>query len=129
MHCLDNEVKPKSADHPGDWKPLIFLLTDGEPTDEWRGPVRDFRNRSSAKPANLIAIGCGPNVNTNTLREISETVVLMQDMTPERIRALFQWISQSAKVASKSASTQATAGAAAAGATLPPPPPGIQIAL
>lgn len=127
--CLDREVQPKSSDHPGDWKPLIFLMTDGEPTDEWEGPARDFKNRTATRPANLIAIGCGPHVNTSTLRQLSETVLMMQDMSPEKIKALFQWISQSAKVASRSASQQAATGAASGGADLPPPPPGIQIAL
>jgi len=127
--CLENDVKPKSEDHPGDWKPLIFLMTDGEPTDSWEEPAEQFKRRFSSKAANLIAIGCGPSVNTNTLRRISETVLMMHDMTPERIKALFQWMSQSAKVASKSASLQATSGQEGGGATLPPPPAGIQIAL
>ena len=127
--CLGRDIQPKSPDHPGDWKPLIFLMTDGEPTDEWRGPAGDFRNRSAQKVANLVAVGCGPSVNRSTLKELSETVLLMQDVTPERIRELFRWISQSARVASKSASLQAAAGAAEGGATLPPPPPGIEIAL
>lgn len=127
--CLDREVQPKSANHPGDWKPLIFLMTDGEPTDEWQGPAQDFKNRTVSRPANLIAIGCGPYVNTNTLRQLTESVLLMQDMSPEKIKSLFQWISQSAKVASKSASQQATGGTAGSGANLPPPPPGFQIAL
>ena len=71
--CLDREVHPKSATHPGDWKPLIFLMTDGEPTDDWQGPSLDFKRRKAYRPANLIAIGCGPHVNTSTLRQLTET--------------------------------------------------------
>lgn len=127
--CLERDVKPKSLDHPGDWKPLIFLMTDGEPTDSWEGPVETFRSRATSRSANLIAIGCGPNVNVDIIKRLSPTVLMMHDMTPERIKALFEWISQSAKVASKSANNQATAGAETGGAQLPPPPAGIQIAL
>jgi uncharacterized protein YegL len=127
--CLDSDVKPKSCDHPGDWKPLVFLMTDGDPTDDWRSSLTDFRNRTAQRPANLIPIGCGPNVKTSILRELSEQVLMMQDMSPEKIKALFQWISQSAKVASKSAGLQAAAGKTEGGADLPPPPPGIRIAL
>ncbi len=127
--CLDSDVQPKSADHPGDWKPLIFLMTDGEPTDAWEGPAEEFRARASQRKANLITVGCGPHVNTNTLKTLCDTVLMMQDMSPEKIKALFEWISQSAKVASKSAGLQAESGEESGGAELPPPPAGIQIAL
>lgn len=126
--CLDRDLKPKSGDHPGDWKPLIFLMTDGDPTDEWQGPARDFKKRTRSKPANLIAIGCGHNVKIAVLRECTETVLKMEDMSPERIKDLFKWISQSAQTASKAAG-QAPSGAEGTGATLPPPPAGINIAL
>ncbi len=60
--CLDSEVQAKSANHAGDWKPLVFLMTDGEPTDEWRADSEAFKRRQKARPANLIVIGCGPAV-------------------------------------------------------------------
>jgi len=127
--CLETDVKPKSPDHPGDWKPLIFLMTDGEPTDEWEGPAENFKARTAKKSASLIGIGCGPNANIRTLETISQTVLMMHDLTPERIKALFEWISQSAKVASKSAGLQAATGNEAGEAVLPPPPSGITIQL
>jgi len=127
--CLERDIRPKSADHPGDWKPLIFLMTDGEPTDSWEGPAENFKNRAATRSANLISIGCGPNANTSTLRSLSATVLMMQDMTPEKIKSLFEWISQSAKVASKSASQQAAMGESGGAAQLPPPPAGISIEL
>lgn len=128
---LDADVKEKDANHPGDWKPLIFLMTDGEPTDDWRSSLAAFRARRTRRPANLIAIGCGPAVNSATLREITESVMMMQDLSPEKFKALFSWISQSARIASKSASQQATGAApqAGAGTQLPPPPPGFVIGL
>jgi len=128
-HCLERDVRPKSSDHPGDWKPLIFLMTDGEPTDSWEGPADNFRNRAANRSANLISIGCGTSVNTSTLKRLSATVLMMQDMGPENFKALFEWISQSAKVASKSASQQAAMGEQGGAAQLPPPPAGISIEL
>jgi uncharacterized protein YegL len=127
--CLEQDVKPKGPDHPGDWKPLIFLMTDGEPTDAWEGPAENLRSRPTTRAANLITIGCGPNVNVSTLKQLSKTVIMMQEMTPERIKALFEWISQSAKVASKEAGLQAAAGEESAAAHLPPPPGTLTIEL
>jgi uncharacterized protein YegL len=123
--CFDKDLRPKAADHPGDWKPLVFLLTDGEPTDkDWRAEAEQFKKRQTSLPANLIAVACGPQANVSVLKELTEMVVLMQDIGPESFRKLFQWVSQSVKVASKAAGQPA-----AAGPQLPTPPPGFTIAL
>ncbi len=126
--CLDSDVQPKRGDHPGDWKPLIFLMIGGEPTDSWERPAEEFKEHAARRRANLITIGCGPNVSTSTLRKVTPTVLIMQDMSPENIKALFSWISQSAKVAAKSALLQAETGEESGGAQLPPIPGCIQIA-
>jgi uncharacterized protein YegL len=105
--AFDTELHEKSSEHPGDWKPLVFILTDGEPNDEWREPARRLRERDRLKTANIIAIGCGPDVNTAILTEVvgdKRNVVLMPEMTPEYLRNCMKWISQSVKLASKSAS-------------------------
>src|SRR5271157_971523 len=31
--CVDREVRRSTPTQKGDWKPLIFLMTDGQPTD------------------------------------------------------------------------------------------------
>lgn len=128
--CVDRDVQEKGPASPGDWKPMVFLMTDGEPTDRWRPELASLKSRQQRKPCNLIAIGCGPQVNVAILKEVSEMTILMPDLSPEKFRTLFQWISQSVKVASKAASQQAVGGAGTGGgAQLPPPPAGFQIAL
>lgn len=124
---IDRDVQEKSDNHPGDWKPLIFLMTDGQPTDStWSQDAATFSNRQKSRPANVVAIGCGGNIDQAVLKTITPMVLLMPDMSPEKFRSLFAWMSQSAKVASRSASQQAAAGQ---NAQLPPPPQGFNIAL
>lgn len=128
---IDADVKPKGADHPGDWKPLVFLFTDGAPTDAWKPALEAFKRRQQLKPANIYAIGCGPGVATNVLREITENVMVAPDLTGENITSLFKWISQSATTASRLVSNRAAQGGAPAAApvgTMPPAPPGFQVA-
>jgi uncharacterized protein YegL len=123
--CFDRDLRPKAADHPGDYKPLVFLMTDGEPTDAgWRNDAQWFQQRQTSRPANLIAVGCGPHANLAMLKELTGMVLDMPDVSPESFRKLFQWVSQSVKVASKVAGLPA-----AAGPQLPAPPPGFTIAL
>lgn len=124
--ALDREIIANSPERKGDFKPLMFLFTDGEPTDEWESYARAIKSRGHKKLANIIALGCSDNVNTETLKAITDTVLLMRDATPDAIGQFFRWVSQSVKTASVSA---AGAGSGEGAATLPPPPAVIQVAL
>jgi len=124
--ALDREIVPNQPGQKGDYKPLVFLMTDGHPADEWRAEAQALKNRTRHKLANIIALGCGPYVNRDVLKQITETVLLMQDVTVENMRAFFQWVSASVQVASVSVGG---AGVGEAQANLPPPPPGIQVVL
>lgn len=33
---IDREVGKSTAEMKGDWKPLVFIMTDGMPTDSWQ---------------------------------------------------------------------------------------------
>jgi uncharacterized protein YegL len=63
--CLETEVKKSSPTQKGDYKPLVFVMTDGEPTDAWEGPAQEIKKKAG-KLANIVAVGCGPHVNTAT---------------------------------------------------------------
>jgi uncharacterized protein YegL len=118
---IDHTVaQRRSAEVAGDWKPLLFLFTDGEPTDDYRTPAKALRSRTERKMANFVAIGCGPNVNTATLRELSEVVLLMRDASPGSFASMMAWISQSLVKASAAVAGGALPGQAVGLAPLPP---------
>jgi len=116
---IDKEVRKTTPSQKGDWKPLIFLMTDGEPTDSWERPADNIKNR---RPGNIIACGAGSGVNVNTLKRITETVVMMQNYSPDTFKAFFKWVSASVTTASQKVATKGDAPI-----DLPPPPPQIQI--
>jgi uncharacterized protein YegL len=70
---IDRDILLPSSgqSHTGDYKPLVFIFTDGDPTDDWRPPAQALKQRTVAKMANIIAVGCGPNVNMANLKEIT----------------------------------------------------------
>ncbi|BCM92274.1 hypothetical protein IAD21_04153 [Abditibacteriota bacterium] len=109
--CIANEVRPHSAQAKGDWKPLVFLLTDGEPTDEWREEARKLKEptASGGKRLNIIAIGCGEDANPLVLNEIGDSVLMMGEGELD-FRAAFQWISSSLSVSSQQLATPSSAG-------------------
>ena len=47
-NCIDNEVAKTTAETKGDWKPLVFIMTDGIPTDDWQSGLREFQKRKTA---------------------------------------------------------------------------------
>ena len=61
--------------HKGDYRPLVFLLTYGQPTDDYRPAATAIRAANNPKIANIYAIGCGPDVDTGMLREITDIVL------------------------------------------------------
>jgi len=121
LDVFDRELVRTTAEVKGDWRPLVFILSDGAPTDtEWPMYAQQLRER---RPANIIAVACGDQADTQVLKQVTESVIQMQDMSPDAFKAFFRFVSASVK------QTSAKVGALGdgAGITLPPPPPGITI--
>lgn len=123
---LSRDIISNSPNRKGDYKPLVFLMTDGMPTDNWEQEADAIKNRTKQKVATIIALGCGGGVKQDTLKRITEVVLMMDSVTPDQITQFFKWVSQSVSTASVSAQA---AGAGEAQANLPPPPAGIQVVL
>lgn len=121
LDVFDRELTRTTADTKGDWRPLVFILSDGAPTDvDWPMYAQQLRER---RPANIIAVACGDQADTAVLKQVTESVIQMQDMSPDAFRAFFRFVSASVKQTSAKVGTLADG----AGLTLPPPPPGITI--
>ncbi len=103
---IDKNQRPKSEDYAGDYKPLAFFFTDGEPNpgDPWREALTAL-NESKGKRPQLVAIGAGPAVKEAVLREIApeHTHVLQDLLDSSQMHALIQFIVQSTVAASRSA--------------------------
>ena len=96
MQSLDKDVIPvRKGAQKGDWKPLVFILTDGKPTDDWEAPRRQVLERSNRKVFNIVTVGCGTELNDQNLREIGIGATIMLDSSDHSFREFFQWISQS----------------------------------
>ncbi len=100
MASIKKEVVQTSATTKGDYKPLVFLLTDGQPTDDWESAAKQLRATNNPKMANLYAIGCGPDVDPDVLRQVSDIVLMMNDLSPEGFKKFFVWLSASVQTAS-----------------------------
>jgi len=105
-NCLDKEVKKHTATQKGDYKPLVFVLTDGEPTDEWRSPATALKKKHSMT---VISCGAGAQANESNLKQFSEIVVMLSQASPGQIKAYFNFLTQSIKNVSQSVNTKGDA--------------------
>jgi len=119
---IDAEVRKATPTQKGDWKPLVFLMTDGQPTDSWEGPADAVKNK---KLGNIIACAAGPNADANPLKRITEIVIKLDQLQPDSLKAFFKWVSSSIKTTSQKVGDAKPGGEAPV--NLPPPPPQIQI--
>lgn len=97
---LENDVQKITTSVKGDYQPLVFILTDGQPTDDWESQADAINTLIRGKRANVFAIGCGPDVDTEVLYRITANVLVMPNLTPEAIRKSFVWLSASVKTVS-----------------------------
>ncbi len=100
---IQSDLTPTTQTQRGDYRPLVFLLTDGEPTDEWRSAVQKLKALRGSQRPTIVALGCGDGVNANMLREVTENVYLMHNVSADALRAFFQLISGSIVSASQAA--------------------------
>jgi len=117
--ALDREVVPSRGPATGDYRPLIFLLTDGAPTDSWKTALKALRRRGKHNPVTIVGLGCGLGASTATLQQIADITMKMADSSPNSIAQFFTWIAQSVQVASIAAAQAAPGGSSI---NLPPPP-------
>lgn len=123
LDCMGREVVSTTADQKGDFKPMCFLLTDGEPTDSWEQMADHVRTNVIGKKANLIAVACGPDVDVGKLRRVTETVLSLKDAEPAAFAEFFKWVSASVSTAS-----QKLEGAGGQGVGLPNLPQQVEMA-
>lgn len=102
MDDIDKNVVKTTEERKGDWKPIIFLFTDGTPTDDPLSAFTRWNNKYRHK-ANLIAISIGNNVNTQLLGEISDNVLRLNDTDELSFKAFFKWVTASIQATSVSA--------------------------
>ena len=82
---LDRDIRPNRPGQKGDYKPLVFLMTDSQPTDDWESAAEAIKNRKTQKVATIIALACGGGVDVSTLKRITEVVLMMGTVTPDQI--------------------------------------------
>ncbi|MET0572495.1 MAG: VWA domain-containing protein [Pedobacter agri] len=118
LHMLHEKVQTDvikgNAQQKKDWKPLLFLFTDGKPSD-----LQLYREMvPKIKSLNFGAIvGCaaGHSANDALLKELTPDVVHLDTADSTTLKQFFKWVSETIEQGNKSQGTGESV-------TLPPPP-------
>lgn len=101
MDDIDKSVQKTTADMKGDWKPIIFLFTDGTPTDNPNPAIERWQKHFKSK-CNLVCISLGDNADTNLLGKLTENVLRLKDTDEYSFKVFFKWVTASIKTSSVS---------------------------
>ena len=119
---VDQEVLRSTADQKGDWMPLLFIMTDGSPSDtqKFNEMVRELKGRRKGTFASIVACAAGPKAKESYLREFADHVVVLDTTDSATFKQFFKWVSASVSASNKSVG-------ASMELTLPPPPPEVNV--
>lgn len=114
---LENEVTKTTLEQKGDWKPIVFIMTDGVPTDDWQA---GFQKLKAVKKGLIVGCAAGNNADDKVLKEIADQVVRLSNTDADSIGKFFQWVS--ASIATTSTKVEETGIDLTKKDQLPPPP-------
>lgn len=114
---VDSEVKLSTSDEKGDWMPLLFIMTDGKPSDlqKYNQMIPEVKKRNFAS---IIACAAGVKADTQPLLALTNQVYSLDTTDSSTFRQFFKWVSASVSVGNRSVGTSNDIA-------LPPPPPEI----
>ena len=104
--ALDRDLIRSTPERKGDWRPLLFIMTDGSPSDtlvynEWaaKARIKGF--------ATIIACAAGAKAKEEPLRKVADHVVTLDTMDSSTFGSFFKFVSDT--VASGAVSMGVTA--------------------
>jgi len=99
MYELRSKIVKTTMDQKGDWKPIVFLFTDGVPTDDSKAAVAEWK-QTWGRTANMVAVSFGEEADINVLKELTEHVLHFKNSTEEDYKKFFKWVTDSIKTSS-----------------------------
>jgi len=111
---VDSEVLLSTPERKGDWMPLLFIMTDGKPSDVqlYNQMIPEVQKRHFAS---IIACAAGAKADIKPLQSLTNQVYSLDTTDSSTFKQFFKWVSDSIGVGNKSVG-------AANEIVLPPPP-------
>lgn len=118
---VNKEVRKGTPTQKGDWRPLLFIFTDGKPSD----PQLYSEMISKIQSLNFgTIVGCaaGSKGDNSKLKELTDTVVHLDTADSTTLKQFFKWVSDTIEQGNKSMGTTDTV-------LMPPPPSEVHLVI
>ena len=88
--CSDSEFVKTTWECKGDWKPLVFIMSDGMLSDirQFEAGIQVF---NAKEWGNVTVIAPGQYPNVGFLRRVTENVIKLDHMTVKNVANTFVW--------------------------------------
>jgi len=98
---VDKEVHLSTPERKGDWMPLLFLMTDGKPSDvmEYNEAVDMVRQKNFAT---IVACAAGPKAKVEPLKKLTDQIYTLDTMDMDTFKQFFQWVSYTVQEGNRS---------------------------
>lgn len=118
---VKNEVKKGSPTQKGDWRPLLFIFTDGKPSDTqlYSEMIPKIK---SLNFGSIVGCAAGSLADHSKLKELAETVVHLDTADSSTLKQFFKWVSDTIEQGNKSMGTTESV-------TLPAPPSEVHLVI
>ena len=87
------------------YRPTLVLVSDGVPTDDWRGPLEELLKSERASKATRFAMGIGADADHETLAAFlaNDEGRVFEAHEAREIKNFFRWVTMSVTTRSRSA--------------------------
>lgn len=89
-------IEDKNQIESRDYHPTIVLVSDGQPTDDWKQPLRQLLNSPRASKALRLSIAIGADADYEVLKEFlqgqQQDVPVFRADEASQIRQFFRWV-------------------------------------
>lgn len=119
--CYDKEVNLGSREKKGDWMPLLFVLTDGKPSDlmVYEDAIKKVQHHQFT---NIVACAAGPKAKTEPLKKLTDNVFTLDTMDSSTFKKFFHWVTINVQQGGRTVGVSEKA-------ELPPPPTEVNVVL
>ena len=111
---VDNDIRKGTPEQKGDWRPLLFVFTDGKPSDVqlYKEMIPKIKGKNFGT---IVGCAAGVRADERQLKELADSVVHVETADSNTLKQFFMWVSDTIEQGNKSLGTTDEV-------ILPPPP-------